>query len=302
MPVEIRSADAGRRVDVFLAEAAGLSRSRVQSMISEGLVLIDGVPVKKNHHMAAGETIEWTVPEKHPCGVEPEAIPLDVVYEDEHIVVVDKPAGMVMYPGPGHEGHTLSNALLARYPEVSEVGGEGRPGVFHRLDRDTSGLVAVARTEEAYLAMVDRISAREVERVYLALATGSIAAEQGTIDAPMDRSPHNRKKMAVVASGGREAVTRFKVLERYEGYTLLEVRLETGRTHQIRVHLSYIGHPVAGDPEYSRGRARKELGLERQFLHATRLSFMHPVTAERLEFSSELPEDLRTVLLDLNAT
>jgi 23S rRNA pseudouridine1911/1915/1917 synthase len=224
------------------------------------------------------------------------------VFEDEHLLVVDKPAGMVMYPGPGHPSGTLVNALLARYPDIEGVGGRGRPGVFHRLDGGTSGLVAVARTEEAFRAMVDKMKDRDVERTYLALLVGSPFAQEGTIDLPMGRSRGNRKRMAVDRAAGRRAVSRFTVKERFGlDYALVEVRLETGRTHQIRVHFSHIGHPVAGDPEYSRGRSARALGLDRQFLHACRLAFDHPVTGESLCLGSPLPEDLESVLESLRA-
>lgn len=299
----ISAREEGERLDTFLAGVTGLSRSRVQSIISLDLVTVDGRPTKKNHVLCASEEVSWETPSEGPTTVEAQEMLLEVVYEDPHLVVVDKAAGMVMYPGLGHSGDTLLNALLARYPDIAGVGGEGRPGVFHRLDRDTSGLVAVARTETAYQLMVEKIQGREVERVYTALVTGDIPAERGTIDAPMGRSRGDRKKMAVMPSGGREAVTRFVVLERFSyGYTLMEVSLQTGRTHQIRVHFAYIGNPVAGDPEYSGGRGRRELGLERQFLHASRLAFEHPVTGERMEFTSELPTDLAEVLKRLRSS
>lgn len=301
-PVRPDAENTGERLDVFISERAGVSRSRAQKMIAEGLVCVDGRPARKNHIIASGEDVSWDLPERREETVVAQDIPIDVVYEDAHLVVVDKPAEMVMYPGPGHPSGTLLNALLARYPDIEGVGGQGRPGVFHRLDRGTSGLVAVARTEQAYLAMVEKMQARDVSRVYIALVTGSIPAQTGTIDAPMGRSKDNRKRMAVDMYAGRRAVSVFEVMERFgDEYTLLEVRLETGRTHQIRVHFSHIGHPVAGDPEYSRGKASRQLGLERQFLHAHRLEFEHPATGEELSFTSELPQDLAAVLGELRA-
>jgi len=290
-------ADEGERLDIFITEHAGISRSRAQKLISDGHVLVGGEPGRKNHALSSGESVSWEVPPPEPEDIVPQEIPLLIVYEDEHIIVIDKPADMVMYPGPGHPSGTLLNALLARYPELVGVGGRGRPGVFHRLDRGTSGLVAVARNEQAYSAMVEKMQARQVERVYLALVVGSIPAQTGTIDAPMGRSRGNRKRMAVDQYAGRRAVSTFEVLERFDSdFTLVEVALETGRTHQIRVHFSHIGHPVAGDLEYSRGRSARQLGLDRQFLHARRLSFDHPVTGERMVFDSELPADLEGVL------
>lgn len=295
--VRIEPADEGKRLDVFLASRTGLSRNRVQGLISDGHVSLDGKPARKNQVLGSAEEVTWEIPPPEPDEVVPEQIALNLVYEDESIVVIDKPAGMVMYPGPGHSGNTLLNAIISRYPDIAGVGGAGRPGIFHRLDRDTSGLVAVARTEDVYLEMVEKLRNREVEREYLALVTGEITGERGKIDAPMGRSVTNRKRMAVRQYDGRCAVTKFKVVERFTlGYTLVEVSLETGRTHQIRVHFSHIGNPVAGDPEYSRGRGKRELGLSRQFLHAFRLRFSHPVTGAPLQFKSELPDDLKQVL------
>ncbi len=287
----------GRRLDVFVSGRAGISRNRVQRLIAEGLVLVNGCHARKNHVLAPGDDVSWEVPMPGPEEVVPQEIPLEVVFEDSHLVVIDKAADMVMYPGPGHAADTLSNALLARYPDISGVGGRGRPGIFHRLDRGTSGLVAVARTEEAFRAMVEKMKERKVDRDYLALAVGSIPAETGAIEAPMGRSRTNRKRMAVDRMTGRRAVSRFRVMERFGGdFTLVEVSLETGRTHQIRVHFAHIGYPVAGDREYSSGKASRLPGLERQFLHAYRLRFEHPVTGEAIELTSGLPEDLGAVL------
>lgn len=293
----VGAGEAGERLDTFLARETGISRNRVQSMIASGLVSVDGQIARKKHLLCESETVEWTVPAPRAEDMAPQEMCLEVMYEDEDVIVIDKPAGLVMYPGPGHPSETLANALLARHPDMAGVGGKGRPGVFHRIDKDTSGLVAVALSQRAYDAMVEELRDRVVERVYTALVVGDIAAEVGTIDAPMGRSPRDRKKMAVTPNGGLRAVTHFKVLERFDrDYTLVEAKLDTGRTHQIRVHFAYIGHAVAGDQEYSRGKAPKELDLERQFLHASRLSFDHPVTGETLEFSSGLPADLLETL------
>ncbi|HEY5531000.1 MAG TPA: RluA family pseudouridine synthase [Candidatus Anoxymicrobiaceae bacterium] len=293
--------DAGSRLDTFVASRTGLSRSRAQKLIADGNVLIEETPARKNHILLTGEKVSWELPPAEPESITAqEEIPLKLVYADDHLVVIDKQADLVMYPGPGHASNTLLNALLARYPDISGVGGNGRPGVFHRLDRGTSGLVAVARTEEAYRAMVDKMKERDVDREYIALVIGALPAEVGTIDAPMGRSHSNRKRMAVDRIAGRHAVSRFRVKERFgRDFTLVEVSLETGRTHQIRVHFTHIGHPVAGDPEYSRGKSSGKLGLERQFLHAYRLAFEHPATGDQLEFSSELPADLAVVLEQL---
>lgn len=293
-------ADEGERLDIFISTHAGISRSRAQRLIAEGLARVDGETARKNHTLNPGECVSWEIPPPEPEDIVPQDLPVSIVHEDEHILVIDKAAEMVMYPGPGHPSGTLLNALLARYPDIEGVGGRGRPGVFHRLDRGTSGLVALARTEEAYKAMVEKIQARDVERVYLALVVGSIPAQTGTIDAPMGRSRGNRKRMAVDQYAGRRAVSTFEVLERFaDDFTLARVSLETGRTHQIRVHFSHIGHPVACDPEYSRGKASRQLGLDRQFLHAFRLKFSHPVTGEEMDFTSELPAELEEVLANL---
>jgi 23S rRNA pseudouridine1911/1915/1917 synthase len=287
----------GARLDSYLSGVSGLSRSKVQKLIADGLVLIDGEPARKNHLVSKGEKVSWRVPAPPPEDILPQEIPLTVVFKDEHLAVIDKPASMVMYPGPGHASDTLANALMALFPEMEGVGGRGRPGVFHRLDRGTSGLVAVALTEASFRAMVELMKERGVERDYTALITGDLTSGSGTIDAPVARSRGNRKRMAVDMVAGKRAVSRFKVVERFGGeFTLVEVSLDTGRTHQIRVHFHHIGHPVAGDPEYSRGRSSRELGLTRQFLHAHRLSFTHPMTGERVYLLSELPQDLAGVL------
>ena len=296
----VRPGEEGNRLDTFVSEHAGLSRNRVQKLIGAGLVLVEGKPARKNHALEPGEFVCWEIPPAPDEEVIAQAIPLKVVFEDEHLIVIDKPANMVMYPGPGHSSDTLLNALLSRYPDISGVGGKGRPGIFHRLDKGTSGLVAIARTEEAYLAMVEKMKNRLVERTYLALVVGSVSTDSGTIDAPMGRSRGNRKRMSVDQVAGRRAVSRFKVVDRFgQDFTVVEVSLETGRTHQIRVHFTHIGHPVVGDPEYSRGKSARQLGLDRQFLHACQLRFDHPFTGEALEFTSEIPEDLEDALTRL---
>lgn len=298
--VRITESERGERLDIVVSRRAEVSRSRAQKMIDEHLVTVDGQPARKNRLLNPGEIVSWDLPERHDGATRPEDLPLSIVHEDDHLVVVDKSADMVMYPGPGHCSGTLLNALLSRYPDIEGVGEEGRPGVFHRLDRGTSGLVAVARTVPAYHAMVEMMRSRSVTRVYMALVTGSVPAQAGTIDAPVARSRKNRKKMAVDAHAGRQAVSTFEVKERFPaGFTLVEVKLHTGRTHQIRVHFSHIGHPVAGDPVYSRGKASRHLGLQRQFLHACRLAFEHPLTGEALDFASALPPDLEAVVESL---
>jgi len=300
--VKVEPRDSGVRLDSFVSSVVGISRNRAQKLITDGMVLVDGIPARKKHRLNTGEEIAWELPPPRPSEVIGQPIELEVVYEDDSLAVIDKPAGMVMYPGPGHQKDTLLNALLDRYPKISSVGGAGRQGIFHRLDRDTSGLVAVALTEESFALMVEKVKDRKVERVYTALVSGDISAERGTINAPMGRSRGNRKKMAVDRSAGRRAVSHFVITERFgQEFNLVEVSLETGRTHQIRVHFAHIGHPVVGDREYSGGRAGKGLGLERQFLHACMLSFNHPLTGEPLHLHSELPNDLTETLKHLHA-
>ena len=280
--------DAGTRLDVFLAPAAG-SRAAAQKLIDAGLVLVDGAVVPKRHAVAAGERV---VVRAAPPEAEPDVpdATFGVAYEDEHLLVIDKPAGVVVHPARGHRAGTLVQALAGRV-----AGGDDprRPGIVHRLDRDTSGLLVVARTEAAHAALKELLRRREVTREYLALVEGRPGARRGKIEAPIGRDRRVRTRISPDTDEPREAVTHFEVEEAYEGFTLLRVRLETGRTHQIRAHLLAIGHPVAGDREYGRAGA---LGLERQFLHAERLAFRHPSTGAAIDVSSPLPDDLREAL------
>ena len=279
---------AGERLDVFLAGPAG-SRARAQRLIDGGAVLVDGRPRPKRHALAGGERVSVGELEREP---EPEAPPaaFAVAYEDDHLLVVDKPPGVVVHPGAGHRSGTLVQALAGR---VAGGPDPQRPGVVHRLDRDTSGLLVLARSEPVHAALQAALQAREIVREYLALVEGRPAARRGTIDAPLGRDRRVRTRMSTDADDPREAVTHFEVERHLPSTTLLRVRLETGRTHQIRAHLQAIGHPVAGDPEY--GRAGR-YGLRRQFLHATRLAFEHPVTGARLDLTSPLPDDLAAAL------
>ncbi|PZN06858.1 MAG: RluA family pseudouridine synthase, partial [Bacillota bacterium] len=261
---------AGERLDVFLAgrDELGLTRSAIQRLIRDDRVLVNGRPTRPSRRLEPGERIEVELPEPEPSGVVPQDLPLDVVYEDPDVVVINKPRGWVVHPAPGHEAGTLVNGLLARYPEMDGVGGPGRPGIVHRLDRDTTGLLVVARTPLAYRELVRLLKEREIRREYLALVRGRPETRAGTIDAPIGRHPVDRKRMAVDPDRGRPARTHFEVVELLGEYALLRCWLETGRTHQIRVHLAYIGLPVAGDPVYGGRRAEGELGLQGQALHA----------------------------------
>jgi 23S rRNA pseudouridine1911/1915/1917 synthase len=288
---------AGQRLDLVVAELAGASRAATARWIEAGRVLVDGRARPKSHRLEGGERLRWEPLEAQaPPELVPERLPLEVRFEDEHLLVVAKPAGLVVHPAAGHPSGTLVNALLGRDdPRLSSAGGTVRPGIVHRLDKDTSGLLLVAKHDRAHAALARDLAARRIQRRYLALVQGHLDPE-GTVDAPIGRHPRDRKRMAVVP-GGRRAVSHWRVLERLTGLDLLEVRLETGRTHQIRVHLSSLGHPVAGDRTYGADpRLAARLGLERPFLHAWRLEFDHPVTRERIELEEPLPPDLEAAL------
>jgi 23S rRNA pseudouridine1911/1915/1917 synthase len=304
--VEVDAGSEGR-LDRFLATRLGLSRTRVASLILEGRVLVDGRPAKKSESVGLGQVLEVEIPPPEPLEAEPEDIPLDVVYEDQSLLVLNKPAGLVVHPAPGHSRGTLVNALLFHVRDLSGIGGRLRPGIVHRLDRDTSGLMVVAKGDEAHVALSNAIRKREVRRIYRALAWGHLAESPVTVDQPIGRDPRERKRMAVV-EGGRRALTRVRVRENWRAAQLLDVSLGTGRTHQIRVHLSHLGHPVVGDILYGRGwgRGMSGTGLQwakelerrtpRQFLHASDLAFRHPVLGEDMHFRAPLPEDLATVV------
>jgi 23S rRNA pseudouridine1911/1915/1917 synthase len=283
--------EAGARIDTYVAERCHISRAYAQKLIDEGRVTANGGRVKPGHRLHAGQKVVVSIPPPSPTSLAPEDIPLEVIYEDSDILVVDKPAGMLVHPAAGQYTGTLVNAVLARCPDLGGIDGSLRPGIVHRLDKETSGLMVVAKNDAAHASLSGQIKQRSVTKVYIALVTGHLSPENGVIDAPIGRNPSNRKRMAVV-SGGREARTRYRVLGYPEGHTLVEATLETGRTHQIRVHFAAIGHPVFGDHVY--GKRSPLLG--RQFLHAHRLGFQLPSTGEYVEFRSELPPDLETAL------
>jgi 23S rRNA pseudouridine1911/1915/1917 synthase len=283
-------------------------------LIRAGFVSVNGRPARASHRVRSGDAVAIELPPtRESSALEPESLPLSVVFEDEHQLVIDKPAGLVVHPGAGIRRGTLANALLHRLPAIRSVGGADRPGIVHRLDKQTSGLLVVAKTARAHRELVEMMRRREVHRVYLALVWGEPRAAKGEIDAPLGRDPRDRKRIAVVRRGGRLARTGWRVSERFGLATLLEVRLETGRTHQIRVHLAHSRHPVVGDPTYG-GRPKKQLSLgererslasdllrclPRQALHAVELAFTHPVTGEERTFTSPMPEDLRLALARL---
>ena len=290
-------AAAGRRLDQVLADLAGVSRAVAVRWLDEGRVRVDGDARQRSHRLRGGERLRWEPPAPEPPSrPRPEPLPLQVRYEDEHLLVVAKPAGLVVHPGAGHSSGTLVNALLGREgSRLSTMGGTGRPGIVHRLDKDTSGLLLVAKDDRTHGALAADLAAHRIERRYLALVQGHLG-QTATVDAPLGRHPRDRKRMAVVP-GGRRAVTHLRVLERLEAADLAEARLETGRTHQIRAHLAYLRHPVAGDRVYGADpKLAARLGLERPFLHAWRLRFRHPVDGRELELEEQLPADLRQAL------
>ena len=288
---------ASQRADRAVADLTGLSRAYVQKLIAGGHLTSDGRALKANEHVAAGAHLRLVVPPPVKLDLEPDAtIELPVVHEDADLLIVDKPAGLVVHPAPGHANGTLVNALLARGDTFGGIAGVERPGIVHRLDRDTSGLLMVAKNDAAQASLMAQLKARRVRKTYVALASGSPAASVGRIEAPIGRDPHHRVKMAVVPDG-REATTGYRVRERFEGWTLLELDLVTGRTHQIRVHLAAIGHPVAGDPLYATGVARRgPEGLDRLFLHSWRLELTAPSDGHLIRATAPLPDDLEAVL------
>jgi len=297
---EVDESTAGRRLDRALAERMpSLSRAQVQRMIEAGAVEVSGRRVKAAHRLRAGERVSGAVPEPVPADrVLSEAIPLSVVFEDSDLIVVDKPAGLVVHPAAGHASGTLVNALLHHCGDsLSGVGGVLRPGIVHRLDKGTSGLIVAAKNDLAHRSLAAQFKRHSIDREYLALVRAQVSARSGSIDAPIGRHPTDRKRFSTRARRGRHAVTHWRVERRLNDLTLLRVRLETGRTHQIRVHLASAGMPVAGDPVYGGGRAvTRALGLERQALHATRLGFEHPRSGEAVGFDSPLPDDLARVV------
>jgi 23S rRNA pseudouridine1911/1915/1917 synthase len=300
--IAVPESAAGTRADRFVADAAGLSRSYVQRLITEGRLTSGGAAIKANAVLRAGDELELDVPEVRPLELQAEAIPLTVVYEDADLLIIDKPTGLVVHPAPGHASGTLVNALLARDGSFGGIAGIARPGIVHRLDRDTSGLIMVAKNDVAQAHLMAQLKARRVKKTYLALVAGSVGAAVGRIEAPIGRDPRHRTRMAVVPDG-RPSVTGYRVRERFEGWTLLELDLVTGRTHQIRVHLVAIGHPVAGDPVYATGLARRgPEGLDRLFLHAWRLELMAPSGDRLIRAEALLPDELERPLAALRLT
>ncbi|MGB9619296.1 MAG: RluA family pseudouridine synthase [Armatimonadota bacterium] len=307
---------AGERLDVYLAEnIAELSRSGVRKLIDAGRVLVNMAPARAAYRVQAGDRISVVIPPPEPCEVVPEHIPLEIVYEDDQVIIINKPRGMTVHPAPGSRRGTLVNAILAHCGDLSGIGGVERPGIVHRLDKDTSGLMVVAKTDQAHASLQAQLQKRTAERKYLALVWGETRFNQAVVDAPIGRHPTDRQRMAVIKNTtrytAREAITNLRVVERFPGFTLLEAKLDTGRTHQIRVHCSFIGHPVVGDPVYGGTnrvlpasydkRRRSEFAaliedLRGQALHAYLLAFDHPITGARLSFESPLPREMAGLL------
>jgi 23S rRNA pseudouridine1911/1915/1917 synthase len=295
----ISANEAGQRLDRYLVSALNnLSRSGTQQLVEEGHVLVNGRSSKSGYALREGDEVQVSqVSRPLSSNLQPQELPLDVVYEDTDLLVINKAAGMVIHPAPGHADDTLVNALLARYPVLqAESGDDLRPGIVHRLDKDTSGLLLVAKNAHTQAALIEQMKEHQITKRYLALVEGNVSLDQGSIDAPIGRDPRHRQQMTVTAVGSREARTHFKVLQRFKRHTLLLLQLETGRTHQIRVHLKAIGHPVVGDPTYGASHGQGKSALDRQFLHAYQLKLTHPATGVLLELEAPLPPDLQDVL------
>ena len=292
---------AGERLDAFVARAAeGLTRSAAQKLIEEGYVNRNGKPAKKNDKLNIGDEVSVTVPEAKPVDIAPKDIPLEIVYEDEDVLVINKPKGLVVHPAAGHQEDTLVNGLLFTHADrLSGINGELRPGIVHRIDKDTSGLLAVAKNDLAHTVLASQLKDHSMARTYEAVVCGSFKEDSGTVDAPIGRHPTDRKKMCVTERNGKSAVTHWEVVARYRGYTHVRCRLETGRTHQIRVHMAYIGHPILGDTVY--GRKKPELGQSSQCLHAGILCFAHPRDGHPVMVMADLPAYFKEVLKKLKA-
>lgn len=299
----IQPDEVGQRLDRYLASAlADISRTAAQQLIADGAVLVNGRTSKPGYALRNGDEVVaiLRIPKPELGNPRPQNLPLDIVYEDSDLLVVNKAAGMVVHPAPGHSNDTLVNALLAYYPDLQDVKGDRRPGIVHRLDKDTSGLILIAKNARTQAALAEQMRRHEITKRYLALVEGIVALDSGSIDAPIGRDPRHRQQMAITAISSREARTHFRVLQRFAHHTLLLLQLETGRTHQIRVHLKAIGHPIVGDPVYGAGGTHREHALSHQFLHAYQLRFVHPITGVPMELEAPLPKDLEAVLEDEN--
>ena len=296
--VTAETEDAGTRADVFLAAKLGVSRSNMQKLLEDGRVKRGGKIIKANYKVRAGEMFVVDIPEPEPIEAVPENIPLDIIYEDDDVVVLNKARGMVVHPAPGNYTGTLVNALLYHCSNLSGINSAIRPGIVHRLDKDTSGIMIVAKNDAAHISLSQQIQSKTAVRTYLAVVRGNIKTDSGTIETQIARDKTDRKKMAVVKEGGRDAITDYEVLERFGKYTLVRCKLRTGRTHQIRVHMEYLGYPLVGDLKYS--PMKTPFGIKGQALHSHTLEFTHPRTGERMKFEAPLPEDMHKIITRLH--
>lgn len=296
--VTAEAEDAGTRADVFLAAKLGVSRSNMQKLLEDGRVKRGEKIIKANYKVRAGEMFVVDIPEPEPIEAIPESIPLDIIYEDDDVVVLNKARGMVVHPAPGNYTGTLVNALLYHCSNLSGINSAIRPGIVHRLDKDTSGIMIVAKNDAAHISLSQQIQSKTAVRTYLAVVRGNIKTDSGTIETQIARDKTDRKKMAVVKEGGRDAITDYEVLERFGKYTLVRCKLRTGRTHQIRVHMEYLGYPLVGDPKYS--PMKTPFGIKGQALHSHTLEFTHPRTGERMKFEAPLPEDMHKIITRLH--
>lgn len=296
--VTAEAEDAGTRADVFLAAKLGVSRSNMQKLLEDGRVKRGEKIIKANYKVRAGEMFVVDIPEPEPIEAVPENIPLDIIYEDDDVVVLNKARGMVVHPAPGNYTGTLVNALLYHCSNLSGINSAIRPGIVHRLDKDTSGIMIVAKNDAAHISLSQQIQSKTAVRTYLAVVRGNIKTDSGTIETQIARDKNDRKKMAVVKEGGRDAITDYEVLERFGKYTLVRCKLRTGRTHQIRVHMEYLGYPLVGDPKYS--PMKTPFGIKGQALHSHTLEFTHPRTGERMKFEAPLSEDMHKIITRLH--
>lgn len=296
--VTAEAKDAGTRADVFLAAKLGVSRSNMQKLLEDGRVKRGEKIIKANYKVRAGEMFVVDIPEPEPIEAVPENIPLDIIYEDDDVVVLNKARGMVVHPAPGNYTGTLVNALLYHCSNLSGINSAIRPGIVHRLDKDTSGIMIVAKNDAAHISLSQQIQSKTAVRTYLAVVRGNIKTDSGTIETQIARDKTDRKKMTVVKEGGRDAITDYEVLERFGKYTLVRCKLRTGRTHQIRVHMEYLGYPLVGDPKYS--PMKTPFGIKGQALHSHTLEFTHPRTGERMKFEAPLPEDMHKIITRLH--
>lgn len=296
--VTAEAEDAGTRADVFLAAKLGVSRSNMQKLLEDGRVKRGEKIIKANYKVRAGEMFVVDIPEPEPIEAVPENIPLDIIYEDDDVVVLNKARGMVVHPAPGNYTGTLVNALLYHCSNLSGINSAIRPGIVHRLDKDTSGIMIVAKNDAAHISLSQQIQSKTAVRTYLAVVRGNIKTDSGTIETQIARDKTDRKKMSVVKEGGRDAITDYEVLERFGKYTLVRCKLRTGRTHQIRVHMEYLGYPLVGDPKYS--PMKTPFGIKGQALHSHTLEFTHPRTGDRMKFEAPLPEDMHKIITRLH--